>query len=95
LLVCLAAFAITRAVPHTFKWPVGAGVIASTFTLAVASPALRGFGRRTTGNPTVLPLDYTTSTLTVGVIWTLALAWGLASLVARRRRARTSTAPAD
>ena len=42
------------------------------------------------GNPTVLPLDYPTALLTVlGVIWALAITWGVASFVSLRRRAPT------
>jgi hypothetical protein len=85
--VCLVAFALTRVVPGTWRWPVAAGVIGSAFVLAVAYPALRGFGRDTApGNPTVLPLDYTTAVLTaLAVVWGLAITWGVAGYVARSR----------
>jgi hypothetical protein len=87
-LVCLTAFLLTRAAPSTWRWPVTAGVIGSAIVLAVAYPALRGFGHDTApGNRTVLPLDYTTATVTVlAVVWGLAVAWGVVGWALRRRR---------
>jgi hypothetical protein len=90
-LVCIVGLAIVRSAPPVWRWPLRGALTGTAVVLAVAYPALRGFGRDTApGNPTVLPLDYTTSTLTaLAVVWALALAWGIASFVSLRHRAPT------
>ncbi len=71
------------AVPRIAQAPVRAGLIASAVVVAVAFPAWGGFGRKA-NNPSVLPLDYTTATLTViGVVWVLVAVW-LATRIVRR-----------
>jgi hypothetical protein len=84
--VCVAGFALARALPSPLRWPVRAGALGTAFVMVVAYPALRGFGRATApGNDSVLPLDYTTAVLTVlAVVWGVALVWGLTNVVTRR-----------
>jgi hypothetical protein len=86
--VCLVGFGLARVVAAPWRWPVRGGVMGTAVVLVVAYPALRGFGRTTApGNDSVLPLDYASATLTVvTVVWVLAAAWGVANVIAERRR---------
>ena len=79
--VCVLGFVIARRVSAAWRWPVRAATLTSALVLAVAYPALRGFGRdRVPDNRSVLPLDYPTAVATVlVVVWVVALIWGLAS----------------
>jgi hypothetical protein len=88
-LVCLVGFGLASIVPSPWRWPARAGAIGTAVVVAVAYPALRGFGRTTApGNGSVLPLDYSSATLTVlAVVWGLAALWGTTNLVVERRRA--------
>jgi hypothetical protein len=87
--VCLLGFVIARVAPAAWRWPVRAATLTTALVLAVAYPALRGFGRdRVPDNRSVLPLDYPTAIATVlAVVWVIALIWGLAS--SRRGRSLT------
>jgi hypothetical protein len=74
-LACLIGIAAARAAPASARVPVQAALFASAIVLAVAYPALRGYGR-SPDNPTVQPLDYATATLTVlAVVWGGAAVW--------------------
>jgi hypothetical protein len=74
-LVCVIGIGLAQAVPEPGRTPVRSGLVASALVVAVAYPALRGFGRRA-DNPSILPLDYGTAVLTVlGVIWGLVAVW--------------------
>jgi len=74
-LACLIGIAAARAVPASARVPLQAGLFASAIVIAVAYPALRGYGR-SPDNPTVQPLDYATATLTVlAVVWASAAVW--------------------
>ncbi len=86
--VCFTGLALARITPPRFRPPVRAAVIGTALALAIAYPALRGYGRRTApGNETVLPLDYPTAVLTViGVVWAVAALWALARLPRSRHR---------
>ena len=86
-LVCVLGLVIARRVAPTWRWPVRAGAIGTALVLALAYPALRGFGRETApGNPSVLPLDYPTAALTaLGIVWGLAVLWALADTTSKRR----------
>jgi hypothetical protein len=97
-LVCIVGFGLASVVPSPLRWPVRAGFMGTAVVLVVAYPALRGFGRTTApGNGSVLPLDYTTATLTViAVVWGLAAVWATTKLVvARGGRRRTGHPEAD
>jgi hypothetical protein len=90
-LACLIGFAVARVLPRVCRSPVQAALLTSGVLLIVVFPALRGFGRdQVPDNPSVQPLDYTSSTLTaLAIVWTLAAVW----LVVRVVRAR-ETRPA-
>jgi hypothetical protein len=79
--ICVIGYVIARRAPAAWRWPVRAAALTSALVLAVAYPALRGFGRdRVPDNRSVLPLDYPTAVLTVlSVVWIVALIWALAS----------------
>ena len=88
---CLVGFGVARVVGPVWRVPVQAGLVASAVVLAVAYPALRGFGRKRS-NPSLLPLDYTTATATViAVAWALVGLW-CAALAWRRRSTRSKEA---
>jgi hypothetical protein len=87
-LTVLVGFGVARLVGPPWRGPVRAGLMASAVIVAVAYPALRGFGRKP-GNPSVLPLDYATATLTVlGVAWAIVALW-VSTRVWRRRATRS------
>jgi hypothetical protein len=90
-LACLIGFAVARVLPGVCRAPIQAALLTSGVLLIVVFPALRGFGRdQVPDNPSVQPLDYTSSTLTaLAIVWTLAAVW----LVVRVVRAR-ETRPA-
>jgi hypothetical protein len=84
-IVLVLVWAIGRIASPAARTPLRVGVLGSGLILAVAWPALRGYGDRP-DNPTVHPLDYGSAVLTA-----LALLWGamsLWSLLARLRRPR-------
>jgi hypothetical protein len=85
--VGLVGFALARAAPREWRWPIRAGAIGSALMLLIAYPALRGFGRRTApGNGSVLPLDYTSAVLTVlAALWGVVVIWGLVNTTIRAR----------
>lgn len=87
----LIGAAVARLLPRWCQAPVQAGLIASGVLLIVVYPAFRGFGHDTVpDNPSVDPLDYTTSTLTaLAVVWAVAATW-LVIRVARRRGTRAA-----
>jgi hypothetical protein len=68
-----------------WRAPLAAGLFASALVVAVAYPALRGFGRKP-NNPSMLPLDYGTAVVTVlAVVWSCVVVWYVLLVVARRR----------
>jgi hypothetical protein len=84
-IVLVLVWAIGRIASPAARTPLRVGVLGSGLILAVAWPALRGYGDRP-DNPTVHPLDSGSAVLTA-----LALLWGavaLWSLLARLRRPR-------
>jgi hypothetical protein len=94
-LVLTVGLLVARAIPRPGRMPVQMGLVASAIAVAVAYPALRGFGRKT-GNPSVLPLDYRTALLTVlAAIWVFVALW-IAAVAERRsaRRLRANREPA-
>lgn len=74
---CLVGAAVARFLPRWCRAPVQAALLTTGVLLIVVYPALRGFGRDTVpDNPSVQPLDYTTSTLTVlAIVWAAAAVW--------------------
>ena len=95
---CLIGAVAARALPRPFRAPVQAALLTSGVLLIVVFPALRGYGRDTVpDNPSVQPLDYTTSTLTaLAVVWAAAGVWLVVRLATSdrdRRRLRTRATP--
>ena len=84
--IAVAAWALARVVPDRWWPPVQAGLVISAFVLLLAALPLVGSADGT-GNPTIQPLDYATSTLTA-----LALVWGAVGVwfVGGRLRTRWS-----
>jgi uncharacterized membrane protein YoaK (UPF0700 family) len=87
-----------RLLPRPFRAPVQAALLTTGVLLIVVFPALRGYGRDTVpDNPSVQPLDYTTSTLTaLAVVWAAAGVWLVVRLATSgrdRRRPRTRATP--
>ena len=89
-LACLVGFAVARALPRWCRAPVQAALLMSGVLLIVVFPALLGFGRdHVPDNPSVQPLDYTSSTLTaLAVVWVGAALWLTARLVTSGRGIR-------
>lgn len=99
-LACLIGAVAARALPRSCRAPVQAALITTGVLLIVVFPAVRGYGRDTVpDNPSVQPLDYTTSTLTaLAVVWAAAGVWLLVRLATSdrgRRRPRTRATPGD
>ena len=73
--------------PRAAKAPLQAGLVLSAILVAVAWPALRGYGR-IPSNPTYLPRDYGTGlALSLLVVWMACGAW---AAVRQVRLARSS-----
>jgi hypothetical protein len=77
--VGLAGYVLARAVREPWRTPVRSGLVVSGIAALIAWPAWRGYGRdHVPDNPSVLPLDYTSSIFTVLVaIWAIALLWAI------------------
>jgi hypothetical protein len=86
-LVCVVGFVLTRTLPEPWRTPVRSGLIISALVVAVAWAGLRGYGRdQVPDNPTVQPLDYGTSVLTVlAVVWTAVAIWVVVRVRSQRR----------
>jgi len=88
--VCLVGIALARLSPRSMRAPITLGLFATGVVLAIAYAPLRGLGLRE-DNPTVLPLNYTTATLTVlGVVWALVAGWSAIRII----RGRSQASPA-
>jgi hypothetical protein len=87
---CLVGAAVARFLPCWCRAPVQAALLTTGVLLIVVYPALRGFGRDTVpDNPSVQPLDYTTSTLTaLAIVWAAAAAWAVVRLATPDRETR-------
>jgi len=97
-LACVVGAVVARALPRWCRAPVQAALLTTGVLLIVVYPALRGFGRdHVPDNPSVQPLDYTTSTLTaLAVVWAGAAVWLVVRLVTSgpgRRRPPTRATP--
>ena len=97
---CLVGAAAARVLPWWCRAPVQAALLTSGVLLIVVFPALRGYGRATVpDNPSIQPLDYTTSTLTaLAVVWAAAGVWSVVRIATSdrgTRRPRTRATPGD
>ena len=88
-LACLVGLVLVRFATPVVRPPLRAALFASAIVLALAWPALRGYGRdRAPDNSTVQPLNYATATISVlVVVWLIAVVW-LALSLGHARRAR-------
>jgi len=78
-IVLALVWVIGRAAPPRLAVPLRAGILGSALIVAVAWPALRGYGRRA-GNPSVHPLDYTSSVITaLATLWIVLGLWTVAT----------------
>ena len=91
----LVGLFVLRRVPTITRAPLRAALFATAITIAVAWPALRGYGRaRVPHNASVQPLDYTTAVATVvAVAWAASALWLGVAVVRRRRRSREGSQP--
>lgn len=79
--VLALVWVVGRAVGPQLQTPLRAGILGSALVVAVAWPALRGYGRRA-DNPTVHPLDYGSAVLTaLTIVWVFVTLWIVASWV--------------
>lgn len=87
-LAALVGVLVLRRVPAIARAPVRAALFGTAIAIAVAWPALRGYGRaRVPHNSSVQPLDYTTAVATVlAVVWAASAIWFGVALVRRHRR---------
>jgi hypothetical protein len=82
-LVLVVVWAIGRVAPRALRTPLRAGVLGSALVVAVAWPALRGYGNRP-DNPTIHPLAYGTAVLTaLAFLWGAVALWSAATLLRR------------
>jgi hypothetical protein len=74
-IVLALVWAVGRVAPPRLRTPLRAGILCSALIVAIAWPALRGYGRRA-DNLSVHPLDYTSAVLTALVIlWGAVVLW--------------------
>jgi hypothetical protein len=85
---------VVRRAPAVARSPLRAALFASVVVVAVAWPALRGFGRdQVPDNSSVQPLNYATAVATVlGVVWVLAGLWLAVNIVRARSQANPRAA---
>ena len=87
-IVLASVWGIGRVAPPAVRNPLRAGILGSALIVAVAWPALRGYGDRP-DNATVHPLDYGSAVLTaLAILWGAVVLWSVLAIV-RRRRIRT------
>jgi hypothetical protein len=87
-IVLASVWAVGRVAPCALRNPLRAGILGSALVVAVAWPALRGYGNRS-DNATVHPLDYGSAVLTaLALLWGAVVLWSVLAIV-RRRRTRT------
>jgi hypothetical protein len=73
--VALVCVGLARLPLGFVRAPVQAGLFASVMVLLVGGPGLAGTAA-VSGNPTIQPIDYATSTLTaLAVVWGAAVTW--------------------
>jgi hypothetical protein len=82
-IVLALVWAIGRVAPPVVRAPLRVGVLGSALIIAIAWPALRGYGDRP-DNPTVHPLDYGSAVLTaLAILWVAVALWSLVALLRR------------
>jgi hypothetical protein len=76
-IVAVIGMVVIRGAPAITRAPLRAALFGSAVVVAVAWPALRGYGRmRTPDNASVQPLNYATAVGTVvGVVWVISALW--------------------
>jgi hypothetical protein len=76
-IVAVIGMVVIRRAPAITRPPLRAALFGSAVVVAVAWPALRGYGRmRTPDNASVQPLNYATAVGTVvGVVWVISALW--------------------
>ena len=83
-IVLALVWAIGRLAPPAVRTPLRVGVLGSALIVAVAWPALRGYGDRP-DNPTVHPLDYGSAVLTaLAILWGAVVLWALLAILRRQ-----------
>jgi hypothetical protein len=87
-LACAVGLIVVRHAPTQTRAPLRAALLASAVLVAIAWPALRGYGRaRTPDNHSVQPLNYATATATaLAVVWAGAACWYAISVLLDHRR---------
>lgn len=86
-LVFVAAVVLMRLAPAGARPLVASGLAISGVLTLIAWPGIRGDGR-TSDNPTILPINYTSGLLTaLGVLWTGLALYGLYCALRQSRRA--------
>ena len=90
-IAALIGLLLIRRAPAVTRAPLRAALFGTALVLALAWPALRGYGRaRAPDNASVQPLNYATATATViAVVWAICALW-LAAVLLRQRRARNA-----
>ncbi len=84
--VLLVGAVVARIVPEPWRSPARAGLFLSALLVAIAWPALRGYGRaRVPDNHSVQPLDYASAVLIVlAIVWIGVACWSCLRLRNRR-----------
>ncbi len=87
-IVAVIGIVVIRRAPAIARAPLRAALFGSAVVVAVAWPALRGYGRlRTPDNASVQPLNYATAVATVvGVVWVISALWLSVIWLRERRR---------
>ncbi len=89
-IVLALVWIVGRIAPAFVRAPLRVGILASALIIAIAWPALRGYGDRT-DNPTVHPLDYGSSVLTaLAIVWSVVVLWSLLAFLRRSRAHSTA-----
>jgi len=84
-IVLAVVWVLGRVAPAIVRTPLRVGVLGSALIVAVAWPALRGYGDRP-DNATVHPLDYGSAVLTaLAILWGAVLLWSVVALLHRSR----------
>ena len=84
-IVLALVWAIGRIAPGLVRTPLRVGVLGSALIVAVAWPALRGYGDRP-DNATVHPLDYGSAVLTaLAILWGAVAMWSVVGVLRDRR----------
>ena len=84
-LAIVVGWVAIRFAPRAAKAPVQTALILTAVVVAVAWPALRGYGRNPS-NPSYLPRNYGTGlALSLALVWLACAAWTVARLLRSRQ----------